>query len=169
MEALFSRYAKDLKRFLSRYLKNNADVDDCTQEAFLHVWQREQQGDLRADLRGYLFTTALNVVRDKRRREQVRQINFHVDLSENSDSLRSREQESDFYWKEALRLIEDELSNLRPSTRKVFLMFHVEHLSYEQIAGRLGISSRTVEREMERAVDHLKSALGGVIRDIANN
>ncbi len=169
MEALFLRYADDLRRFLGRYLKNTADVDDCAQEAFLNVWQQEKRGHLRDDARGYLFTTALNVVRDKHRRDQVRQREQHVGLSEDSETLRSREEESDLYWRETVRLIESELKNLKPSTRRVFLMHHVEHLSFTQIAARLGISTRTVERDMVRALDHIKTTLGDVFKDIVNS
>lgn len=169
LESLFARYANDLRRFLGRRLRNSADIDDCTQEAFLNVWQQGLRGGLREDVRGYLFTTALNIVRDKRRREVVRQQDFHIPLSDMSEPLRSSDEESDHYWKEGLRLVESELKNLRPSTRKVFLMHHVEHLSFPQIAARLGVSTRTVEREIVRALDHMQSALGSAFRDIAND
>lgn len=169
LEALFQRYANDLRRFLRRHLRNAADIEDCTQEAFLAVWQQGARGGLREDIRGYLFTTALNIVRDKRRREVVRQQDFHVPLSDIDKPLRSSERETDHYWKEGLRLVEGELKNLRPSTRKVFLMHHVEQLTFTQIAVRLGVSTRTVEREIVRALDHMKTALGSVFKDIASD
>jgi RNA polymerase sigma factor (sigma-70 family) len=169
LETMHARHAKDLRRFLNRYLSSDEDIDDCVQEAFLRVWERSRRGSIGDNLRAYLFTTALNVVRDKRRRENVRQKGLHVDLSENEDDLRSREQEADFYWREALRRIEKELPNLSPATRRVFLMLHVEHLSYEEIAAKLGISRRTVERHIERALDHLKHVVEDVMTGTQND
>jgi DNA-directed RNA polymerase specialized sigma24 family protein len=43
---------------------------------------------------------------------------------------------------------------LRPSTRTVFLLHHVERLTYAQIARKQGVTTRTVEREMARALSH---------------
>jgi DNA-directed RNA polymerase specialized sigma24 family protein len=42
-------------------------------------------------------------------------------------------------------------------------MYHVEHLSFDEIAARLGVSTRTAEREMARALKHLRVALGSVL------
>lgn len=166
--AQFLRYADELKRFLGRRLQNPADVDDCLQEVFVNVWQQSLRGGLKEDLRGYLFTTALNVVRAKKRHEVSRKRDFHSSLSESDLQLHSNEEEADHYWKEGLRLVEHELGNLRPSTRDVFLMHHVEHLTFPEIARRLGVSTRTVEREMARALDHLNAVLGDIFKDIAN-
>jgi RNA polymerase sigma factor (sigma-70 family) len=169
MQSLFLRHAQDLRRFLSRHLKNASDVDDCLQDTFIRIWHQETRGKLREDARGYLFTTALNLARNKRRSDRARQSDKHVELSENGEILCSREEESDFYWKEALRLVDAELKNLRPSTRMVFLMHYAEHLAFDQIATQLGISKRTVEREIVRALDHIKTVLGNVFGDIAND
>jgi DNA-directed RNA polymerase specialized sigma24 family protein len=48
-------------------------------------------------------------------------------------------------------------------------MYHVEHLTFAETAERLGISTRTVEREMVRAVDHLKSALGSIFENASGD
>ena len=167
MEGLFLHYADDLRRFLRKHLKNSADIDDCAQDAFLNIWQRELRGgEIREDVRGYLFTTAMNIVRDKHRRERVRHAGDHVELSTHMEPLKSNEEETDFYWREAVRLMEGELQNLNPSTRKIFLMYYVEPLTIEEIASRLGISTRTVEREMVRALDHMKSSMTHVFDDL---
>ena len=163
LEEIILLYENDLRRFLAKHLRNIADVDDCLQETFLKVWLRAQRSGLREDIRGYVFTTALNVARDKRRRDQVRRRDLHTELSDSTESLRSGEVEDDFYWMEALRLMERELKKLRPSTRKVFLMYHLEHKTYVKIASELGISVRTVEREIARALEHMNSVLGSVI------
>lgn len=169
IESLILCHENDLRLFLRRYLQSEADIDDCCQETFLKVWKKGQDGQLRDDVRAYIFTTAVNVVRDKFRRDNTRQKLFHVELSDVAGDLRSREEEFDLYWKEGLRLIESELQNLRPSTRLVFLMHHVEHLSFVQIAERLGVTPRTAEREMGRAMEHLKNVLGGALDEIVND
>lgn len=161
LEDIVLLYEHDLRRFLARQLRNSSDIDDCLQEIFLKIWTHRH--DLHGDVRGYVFTVALNVVRDKRRRDQVRHQNMHTELSDSIESVRSGEVEDDFYWMEALRLMEAELKKLRPSTRKVFLMYHLEHKTYAQIASETQVSVRTVEREIARALQHMNTVLGNVI------
>ena len=60
VEGWFASYYRELGQFLRRYIRTPQDVDDCLQETFLRVWRQEQQGTLKDDARGYLFTTALN-------------------------------------------------------------------------------------------------------------
>jgi len=45
------------------------------------------------------------------------------------------------------------LRELKPRCREVFLLRSVDGLGYDAIAERLGISKRTVEREMKHALD----------------
>ena len=53
----------------------------------------------------------------------------------------------------ALEAITHTLLQIRPRSRPVFLLRTTEGLSYESIAERLGVSKRTVEREMKHALD----------------
>lgn len=163
---LFSKYEQEVRAFFRAYLPNKADVEDCTQETFLNMWRQESRGTLREDVRGYLFTTAKNVIRDFWRRDRVRHINDHIELSDSLEAVRSIGAEKTLAEREAIRLIEAQLGQLRPSTRAVFLLHHVEHLTCEEIASRLKVSVRTVERELARALDSCKVALGGIMADL---
>lgn len=59
--------------------------------------------------------------------------------------------------------MEGELQKLPPSTRNIFLKYHLENKTYADIAVDLGISVRTVEREIARAMRHMSAALGNAI------
>lgn len=165
--ALYERHGDELRRFLGSYLRNRNDIDDCIQETFCNIWRQEIRGALREDTRGYLFTTAMNVARDIYRRGRARKETQQEPLSEYIDSIRSADDGDRLLSsREGLRLVESELANVRPSTRKVFLLHHVMHMSFDEISGHLGISTRTVEREMARALAHLQTVLGKTVREI---
>lgn len=154
VEEWFVSHARDLGRFLRRYVRNEQDVEECVQEAFLKVWRQEQRGELHGETHGYLFKTALNVARDRHRRNQVRQADAHDALHEEIVDGATPDAEASIYWTQGLRQLEEALADLRPSTRTVFLLHHVEQLTYPEIARRLGVTTRTVEREMARALAH---------------
>lgn len=165
--ALYQRHGDELRRFLVSHLRNRNDIDDCIQETFFKIWRKDIHCALREDTRGYLFTTAMNVARDICRRGRARKETQQEPLSEYIDSMRSTDDGDRLLSsREGLRLVENELANVRPSTRKVFLLHHVMHMSFDEIARNLGISTRTVEREMARALAHLQTVLGETIKDI---
>ena len=163
LEEIILLYEDELRRFFTKHLHNAADVDDCLQETFLKMWKSVPQSELRDDIRGYVFTVALNVMRDRRRRDLVRNRDLHEEVSDSLEAVRTGEIEDQLYWNEALRLLEGELKNLRPSTRKIFLMYHLENKTYVDIANEFGISVRTVEREVARALQHMSAAIGNLI------
>lgn len=165
-ELLFAQYEPEMRRFLQRYLPDKTDIEDCAQEAFLHIWKQESQGALRENPKGYILMTARNVVRDLWRRNRARQRHNHVTLTEKVDAVRNIENEKALAEREAVRLIESHLKDLREPTKSVFLLFHVEQMTCDAIASRLGMSKRTVEREMARALDFYRARLGPVMQDI---
>lgn len=167
IDTLYERHGDELRRFLLPRLRNRSDIDDCIQETFFNIWRQEVRGKLREDVRGYLFTAAMNVARDICRRGRSRRETRQDPLSDHMGSLRSTDDADRMLAsRECLRLIESELANVKPSTRKVFLLHHVMHMSFDDIARHLGISTRTVEREMARALTHLQDALGDMIKDV---
>lgn len=165
-ETIVARYNQDLRRFFTHYLANTSDVDDCVQETYLSIWRQQAKGHLRDNPRGYLFITALNVGRALWRKDKVRRQFPHTDLSEHVDLPHGLESEKGIRARQAVRLVSDQLCALKPATRTVFLMHHVDGLNVEDIADRLRISTRTVERHMARALDHCRATLGSPLEEI---
>jgi RNA polymerase sigma-70 factor (ECF subfamily) len=159
VEGWFQAHYRELGQFLRRYIHTQHEVDDCLQETFLRVWRQEQQGTLKDDARGYLFTTALNIARDRHRRNLARCAGAHDSLSEELIDDSGTDAEAVAHWRHGMRELEIALAGLRHSTRTVFLLHHVERLSYPEIARRQGVTTRTVEREMARALSHCAGAL----------
>ena len=54
---------------------------------------------------------------------------------------------------------ENTLSNLPLSNREVFLMSRMEELTYKEIAQRLNVSIKTIEKRMSKTLNELRKAL----------
>jgi DNA-directed RNA polymerase specialized sigma24 family protein len=64
-----------------------------------------------------------------------------------------------------LARLQASLSKLPPFCREAFLLNRVEGLTHAEIAGRFGVSVRTINRFMVRAWNHIRSHIGGEFED----
>lgn len=156
MEALFMRLRPALLRFFERRTQAPEDAEDMTQEVFLRitrlcdtqpVWHPE----------GFLFQTAANVLRDRGRRESVRQRWRHrLRRIMRADDTEVPSEESLYEEKETAMLFLAALSELTPKCRMIFLLHKYEGLSYSEIALRFGVSVSAIEKHMARALRHIR-------------
>lgn len=128
-------------------------MEEGVQEVFVKVW--ETRDFLRADdnFKGYLFIITRNLIFNQ----------FRKSFNENAYKLTVLSAAMDYYD------MEDELSaadlkefikrmvgGLPPRQQEVFKMSRDEHLTYKEIATRLNISEKTVERHINEAIKFLK-------------
>ena len=70
-EAFFEDQARTLFRRLCAVTGNAAEAEEIMQDAFLALWERWDRVSTLADPTGYLYRTAMNVFRRRRRRAAV--------------------------------------------------------------------------------------------------
>jgi RNA polymerase sigma-70 factor (ECF subfamily) len=134
-----------------------ADAEDIVQETCSRLLRFEQleRHELRA--RSYMFRIATNLCYDRHRQrreqsiEDIGQSTELLDVIDGPEALVNLDQ--------AIENLSRILLQLKPRCRQVFLLRTAEDLSFEAIAERLGISKRTVEREMKHALDSCQRRL----------
>jgi RNA polymerase sigma-70 factor (ECF subfamily) len=107
----------------------------------------------------YLFRIAVNVARDRRKRDSrllgEAEIAGIMDIpDEGPDPSMVVESRSEF------EEFEKALAELPDRRRKVFLAAHLEQLPHRDIAQRFGVNVRTVEFDLQYAMEHLSRRLG---------
>lgn len=142
---------------LARRRVGREDAEDVVQDAYLRLLQLERNGEL-AHARGYLFRVAANVSVDWIRKRRTRSA-YLVDNVEFEDirvgGSAHAAISADVITMHSVQLC---LSKLPRCCREAFLLNRLYGLSYPEIAERLGVSLRTVNRNVTRAVDHLHAA-----------
>jgi RNA polymerase sigma-70 factor (ECF subfamily) len=111
-------------------------------------------------LDGYIFKTASSVLADRHRRRTVRHADDHLAFDAEVHAELDFDAERTLLGKEALRSVSAALMTLPPRTRDIFLLRRVEGHRYQDIAIRIGISIKAVEKHMVRAVQHLTANSG---------
>lgn len=156
--SLVREFDSPLRRFFTRRVADKADVPDLLQEVFIRL--SRMTDTLRIDRRDrFIFVVANNVLRDRFRRETVREYDKH-DPIENL-SLVSSEISPDrvLESKEAATALRNALSQLPERTRDVFVLRMIEGLKMADVADALGISTRAAEKHQARALVHVCDAL----------
>lgn len=158
IEILFRDEHKSLRRVTRRKM-NHQDSEDITQEAFLRLLEMERSETI-ADPRSYLFRIGLNIAIDWLRRERTRAA-FLVE-ADGVDECSTINMTSDTPFDDWLTLntVHTELSRLSDRCRDIFLLSRVYQVDNAEIAAELGISVRTVNREIGLATERLHSVFG---------
>ena len=87
-----------------------------------------------------------------------------IDDSELLATLPAKEEES-VHWQRGLELVVESVAELPEETQRIFSLFHFSHKKSQEIADELGITRRTVDRHMARAVAHSREKLRDYFED----
>lgn len=157
VQHLFERYRAALHRHVGALLGSRADAEDIVQETYSRLLAVADLERVEARARSYMFRIATNLAYDCHRRPRETSLDA---LPDGPDSLVALDgPDSLLDMDRALEALGRALLSLRPRSRQVFLLRTSEGLDYDAIGERLGISRRTVEREMKHALDSCQRRL----------
>ena len=156
---LFRIQGRKVLRLLQRKLGNAEDAQDAAQEVFLRLWRQEKHGVLRDEAVAYMHVAANTIAIDMERRRRSHGFGYHVDVDDLELQLPGPGQDDVEHWREGMVLLVNSLRELPEITQQVFILYHFDALSHMEIAQRLSLSTRSIERHMARALVHCKASL----------
>ncbi|MEG1625003.1 RNA polymerase sigma factor [Pseudomonas sp.] len=142
---LYQQHRSELLAFLTRRVRCRETARDLLQDAFVRLMHSER-GEI-GNLRAFLYRIANNLSIDHARRSQVRGVNDDQALDQ---LLNETSPERSAVAGNTLDHLERLIDCLPSPTREVFLLARVEQLSYKDIAARLGLDPRAVERHLTK-------------------
>ncbi len=151
---LFERYYPKIKAFLiATHLTHH--IEDVIQETFITVWNRRETLDVTKSFDAYLFTIAKNYALKALRKEIINDLNTTVITIQ--DSSPTIDQLIDLPYVE--QRIKSSLDKLPPQPKAVFELKRYQGMSTKEVALALGITPKTVENYMNKALNTLKKEL----------
>ncbi|GAA0525453.1 RNA polymerase sigma-70 factor [Chitinophaga japonensis] len=156
---LYRRHWQPL--FLSAYrvLKDQEACKDLVQELFTEIWQQCARIRLTGSFKAYLAASIRYRVFRYIRRHPVRDELFdHID-----GRMETASPESELAVKELQALLNKVVDGLPEKCALIYRMSREQHLSYKEIAGRLNVSVKTVENQINIALRKLRMALHYII------
>lgn len=159
-EALFRVHAPALCDFAYALIGDEDAARDVVHALFCRCWERRHDMETPKIVRAYLFAAVRNRARNHLRDERVS--NAFLDrLAREAEPPVHHAPPTDAgaIATDLEEALTRELAGLPPRCREVFVMIRHEALSHAEIAAALGISRKTVEIHMGRALKHLRSRL----------
>ena len=158
---LADQFHQDIFRMVFYRIRSRVDAEDLTQDVFLKAFQKIGSVKDATKFRGWLFSVALNRIRDFQRKKRFRSlfkkededIESHPIEKPDSDQPEALEMvlRKDF-WRQ-IGLI---LKKLPTMEREVFLLRFFDHLSIKEIAGVMKKNESTVKTHLYRALAKFK-------------
>ena len=151
VEALYLDHHSWLKSWLRRKLGDAHQAADLAHDTFLRILRSRNAADIR-EPREYLATIAKGLMFDLFRRQSVERAYLEVLAAQPEAQQPSLETRAIVV--ETLTAIAAMLDGMKPAIREAFMLSQIEGLTYAEIARRLGVTTRTVNNYMLKAIEH---------------
>ena len=145
-----------LKKFLTRFLSVQQDIEDVVQEAYLRAYQAEKNKDIEQP-KAFLFRIAKNLALTKLTRKS-RQITDYIEESDPSVVIQSEfTVENEVEALQTLGIYCEAIASLPVKCRRVYLMRKVHGLAHKEIAERLDLTVSSTEKYLRKGVLHCRA------------
>jgi len=162
-ESLFREQYKGLHAYATTMLKDELAAEDVVQNTFMKLWKMHERDSMPDSPAAYLYRSVYHESLNILKHQKVKMAHEQFSLHTSTEAASSTESE--------LRALEARLDaalrELPEGCRTIFQMSRFEELKYREIADRLGLSIKTIEAQMGKALrilrlklaDHMPAAL----------
>ncbi len=162
LETIFRTFAGPLAAFAYRYVGSRDTAAELVQDVFYRIWRGRASWHIEGSLQAYLYRATRNRVFDylKHQRIERRWTEGSVREHGGARAANTPSAEDALETADLTAALERALLELPERRRQVFLLRWNEGKSYQEIAALLGISTKTVENQMNHALRALRRRLG---------
>ena len=157
-DALFTAWYGKLLAYAFSVLQNETQAEEVVQAVFCRIWEKRGQWQVHTSMKAYLYGCVYHQCMDGLRRvKQVRKYQRHVLQSSIEAQVAPVSGQAEL--KELEAKLQVALSQLSDQCRAIFQLSRFGGLKYREIAEQSGISVKTVEAQICKALKHLRDQL----------
>lgn len=165
---MFTRHYRELLHFLGRSVQDRHTAADLAQESYARVLAAQKSGEDIADPRALLFRTARNLLIDRHRHHQVRRAAHGEavqDGEDDDDALAllaapaAFEPEVAVASQQSVHALLATIGALPVRCRQAFMLHKFEGLSHAEVAERMGITVKMVEKHIKLGLQACRDCL----------
>lgn len=157
----YEQCAGQIRNFLYYKIGNYEKACDITQESFERYWVNFHKVNVGKE-KNYLFTIAYRLFLDDVDRQKV-QLKYSFRTSGKTGEEMDNNPEYLYRQEEFKNRLESAITELPDQRRTIFLMSRIDKMKNREIAELLGISIKTVEKNISQALKQLKTTLSELV------
>ncbi|HZZ85090.1 MAG TPA: RNA polymerase sigma factor [Anaeromyxobacteraceae bacterium] len=158
-ELLMRRHNQRVYRAIRSLLRDEAEVEDAMQQAYLHAYAHLGQWSQEASFRTWLLRIAVNEALSRLRPGRRPELLAEGGEEDERMDPSAQDPERQVAARELVDLLEEAVDRLPALYRTAFMLREVEGLSTAETAGCLGVSEEAVKVRLHRARTALRQAL----------
>jgi len=156
-EKIFRTYYQRLCNYANTILNSMDEAEEMVQGAFIAVWERHDTLEVHTSIKSYLYRAVHNSCLNRVKHLKVR-LKHEETVKYQSDAVQS-DASDEMVEKELDAIMANAIDALPSQCRQVFRLSRFENLTYAEIAQQMGISVKTVENHMVKALRVLREKL----------
>lgn len=160
-EQVFKTHFKNLHAYACSILKDDAAAEEAVQNVFFKLWDRSDNLTISGSLAAYLYRAVNNESLNQLKHQKVR-ANHALHVAYIAPTHRETPSKT-LQAKELESRLHKAMNELPEQCRTIFQMSRFEELRYREIADRLGLSVKTVEAQMGKALRVLREKLADLL------
>ncbi len=156
-EQMFRTYYERLVHYAGSMLKDEDEAEEMVQTVFLGIWEKRESLEITLSLKAYLYRAVHNHCLNRIKHYGVRETHREYSLyyqPQGYDSVTDA-----IHGSELEERIERAVSRLPEQCQVIFRMSRFDELRYQEIADQLGLSIKTIENQIGKALRILRQEL----------
>lgn len=155
---MFEEYYESIRLYIYYKIAEKDAADDMAQDVFMAVWEKRDSLK-QQNVKSLLYKIAAGLVVDYYRKSDVKAdfSKWVRDTSDSSDGAVTPHEQAEY--SDAMERYADALNCMADGQREVFMMSREEQLTYREIADRLELSVKAVEKRMSGALKVLNEKM----------
>jgi len=156
-ETIFKDYYERLCNYANTYINDIMESEEMVQGTFMILWEKHEIIDIHTSLKSYLYRSVHNNCINHIRHQQVRR--EHSEEYLHFADIGYEQAADDIIGNELQKKINSTIESLPPQCQTAFKLSRFENLTYNEIAEKMGVSVKTIENHMIKALRTLRIEL----------
>jgi RNA polymerase sigma-70 factor, ECF subfamily len=156
-ELIFNKFNRKLYYFTLGYVHSQAESEEIIQNVFVSLWENRDMLNDAFSIQNYLYKATVNHIYNYFKHQLVRRRYVENMILEGTDI--DQETVQDILTNDLGDMVNKIIGELPLRQRVIYRLSRVDGLSHSEIAQRLGLSIRSVENQIYRALKYIREKL----------
>ncbi|HTD39113.1 MAG TPA: RNA polymerase sigma-70 factor [Mucilaginibacter sp.] len=158
-EKFFKTYFKSLHAYALVMLQDEIMAEEIVQQVFYRIWERKEQFRVHTSVKAFLYKAVYNECLNYLKHQKHKANHQNHVWYANRNSISNENAAMRVELSELETRLQKAMNELPEQCRTIFYMSRFDELKYREIANQMGLSIKTVEAQMGKALKALRKKL----------